>query len=137
MCSSDLLPASALPAALPAGGLTSPVGGGVSQAFIPGQHNGLDLAAASGTSVRAAAPGLVVVAAKLSYGYGWRIMLDHGSGLTTLYAHLSRLDVAPGDRVTRGQVIGAVGATGQATGPHLHFEVALEGAMVDPRRYLP
>ena len=132
-----ILPASALPAVLPGGTLTRPVGAGVSQAFIPGEHNGLDLAAASGTPIRAAASGLVVVAAKLSYGYGWRIMLDHGSGLTTLYAHLSRLDVVPGARVARGQVIGAVGATGQVTGPHLHFEIALEGAMVDPRRYLP
>jgi murein DD-endopeptidase MepM/ murein hydrolase activator NlpD len=132
-----IVPASAVPAVLPGGSLIRPVGGPISQAFIPGQHNGLDIAAASGTSVRAAAPGLVVVAAKLSYGYGWRIMLDHTRGLTTLYGHLSRLDVAPGDRVAGGQVIGAVGATGQATGPHLHFEIAVEGAMVDPQRYLP
>jgi murein DD-endopeptidase MepM/ murein hydrolase activator NlpD len=125
------------PQTLPGGPLIRPVGGWVSQGFTAGKHNGVDLASPTGTPVHAAAPGLVVVSAQLPYGYGWRIMLDHGDGTTTLYAHLSRLDVTVGQRVSRGQVIGAVGATGQATGPHLHFEVALRGTVVDPLRYLP
>jgi murein DD-endopeptidase MepM/ murein hydrolase activator NlpD len=133
----QIISPSSAPSALPGGPLIRPIVGPLTQRFTAGKHNGVDLAASTGTPIRAAAPGLVVVAARLPYGYGWRIMLDHGNGTTTLYAHLSRLDVAPGQRVTRGQVIGAVGATGQATGPHLHFEVALRGTVFDPLRYLP
>jgi murein DD-endopeptidase MepM/ murein hydrolase activator NlpD len=87
--------------------------------------------------VRAAAAGTVVIAAKLSYGYGWRIKIDHGGGYSTLYAHLSSFSVGEGDRIARGQVIGAVGRTGLATGPHLHFEILVNGQPVDPLKLLP
>jgi murein DD-endopeptidase MepM/ murein hydrolase activator NlpD len=87
--------------------------------------------------VKAAAAGTVTVAAKLSYGYGWRIIIDHGRGYTSLYAHLSAFSVAQGARVARGQVIGAVGNTGFSTGPHLHFEVGVNGQPTDPLKFLP
>jgi murein DD-endopeptidase MepM/ murein hydrolase activator NlpD len=114
-----------------------PVNGALSQHFGTNGHEGIDVAAPQGAIIRAAAAGRVTVAAKLSYGYGWRIKIDHGGGYTTLYAHLSSFAVAEGDRVGRGQVIGAVGRTGQATGPHLHFEVLLNGHPVDPLKQLP
>lgn len=126
----------AAPRVLPGGALLWPVSGVITQRFGENGHLGLDIAAATGTPVRAAAAGRVVVAAKLDYGYGWRIVIDHGD-YTTLYAHLSAINVSEGDRVGRGQVIGAVGATGKATGPHLHFEVGIDGRPVDPQRYLP
>jgi murein DD-endopeptidase MepM/ murein hydrolase activator NlpD len=100
-------------------------------------HSGVDIAAPSGTPIRAAAAGTVIVATKADTGYGWRIVVDHGGGVTTLYAHLSAFSVDPGARVARGQVIGAVGQTGLATGPHLHFEVRVNGAPNDPIQYLP
>jgi murein DD-endopeptidase MepM/ murein hydrolase activator NlpD len=102
-----------------------------------GAHPGLDIAAPVGAPVRAAAAGTVVVAAKASTGYGWRIIIDHGAGQTTLYAHLSAFSVAEGQKVSKGQVIGAVGATGLATGPHLHFEVGVRGTPSDPLKFLP
>ncbi|WP_374728280.1 M23 family metallopeptidase [Catenuloplanes atrovinosus] len=86
-------------------------------------HAGIDLAAASGTTVRAAGAGTVVTAGSNYGGYGLSVLVDHGNGFYTHYAHLSRVSVAAGDRVTAGQRIGAEGSTGNSTGPHLHFEV--------------
>ena len=98
-------------------------------------HTGIDLRASSGTAIKAAAPGEVVFAGWRG-GYGNCTIVDHGGGVATLYAHQSALQVAQGDEVKRGQVIGAAGATGNATGPHLHFEVRVNGVPVDPMPYL-
>ncbi len=98
-------------------------------------HTGIDIGAGYGSPVRAAAAGTVVVAGYIS-GYGTAIVVDHGGGLATLYGHLSRLGVHVGSRVTGGQTIGAVGNTGNSTGPHLHFEVRVNGTPVDPMKYL-
>lgn len=98
-------------------------------------HTGVDFGASAGTPIRAAADGVVVVAGERG-GYGLTVVIDHGDNLATLYAHQSGLAVGEGERVRRGQVIGAVGATGFATGPHLHFEVRVRGNPVDPVPWL-
>lgn len=98
-------------------------------------HAGIDFRGATGTPVLAAASGIVVSAGGRG-GYGNTVVVDHGGSLATLYAHQSRLAVAGGDRVQRGQVIGTVGSTGFSTGPHLHFEVRVNGTPVDPLNYL-
>lgn len=94
-------------------------------------HSGMDLKAKSGVPVRAPAAGRVALAGPL-YFSGNTIVLDHGLGLTTLYAHLSKMRVKPGDPVKKGQLIGNVGATGRVTGPHLHWALKLREARVDP-----
>ena len=99
------------------------------------RHAGLDVAAASGAPVRASAGGRVALAGDF-YFSGGSVVLDHGDGLFTMYFHLSRLDVKDGDVVAAGQRIGAVGATGRATGPHLHWAARLLGARVDPAALL-
>ena len=98
-------------------------------------HTGVDFGAPAGTPIRAAADGVVVSAGPLG-GYGNATVLDHGNSLATLYGHQSQIFVTAGQRVTRGQVIGAVGCTGFCTGPHLHFEVRVNGNPVDPMPYL-
>jgi murein DD-endopeptidase MepM/ murein hydrolase activator NlpD len=102
---------------------------------LPAMHRGVDLAAAEGTDVGAALDG-VVRAAGVRAGYGLAVEVDHGNGLSTLYAHASELLVRDGDRVTRGQPIARVGHTGRATGPHLHLEVRQAGRQLDPARAL-
>lgn len=101
-------------------------------------HAGLDLAAPSGTPIRAPADG-VVDAAGPNGGYGNYIRLQHGGDVDTAYAHLSRLaaGIVPGAPVRQGQVIGYVGSTGLSTGPHLHWEVLVGGAQVDPLSVMP
>ncbi len=94
-------------------------------------HQGVDFAAGWGTPVRAAADGRVI-GAGWSGGYGRQVRLDHGNAVLTSYAHLSSMSAVPGGMVKRGQVIGYVGASGLATGPHLHFEVIRRGQRVDP-----
>jgi murein DD-endopeptidase MepM/ murein hydrolase activator NlpD len=94
-------------------------------------HDGVDLAAPQGEPVVAAAPAVVALAEDL-YFSGGTVILDHGSGLFTFYFHLSAIDVRPGDTVAAGQRIGAVGATGRATGPHLHWGARLHRARVNP-----
>ena len=84
----------------------------------------------------AAADGIVVAVAHTSVGYGNYVMIAHGGGVITLYAHLLETDVNLGDRVTHGQRIGREGSTGLSTGPHLHFEVRVYDQVVDPMRYL-
>jgi len=98
-------------------------------------HTGLDFGAGYGTPIRAGADGTVVKAGSLG-GYGNATVIDHGRGMATLYGHQSRILVHEGQTVKRGEVIGLVGATGFATGPHLHFEVRIDGTPVDPRPYL-
>ncbi len=94
-------------------------------------HSGIDIGADYGTPIQAAADGVVLFAGWYG-GYGNAIILDHGSGLSTLYAHCSAMYVALNQHIQRGQVIGAVGATGYATGPHLHFEIRVNGVPVNP-----
>lgn len=94
-------------------------------------HKGMDLAVASGTDIYAAAAGEVELA-RYSSTYGNYIIINHGGKLKTLYAHCSKLSVSAGDRVEKGQVIAKVGSTGRSTGPHLHFEVILDGENINP-----
>lgn len=98
-------------------------------------HEGVDLGANYGDAVRAAAAGTVVEAG-WDGGYGLKIDIDHGNGYHTWYAHLSHIGVTAGTRVYKGEVIGAVGATGFATGPHLHYQLMLDGKPIDPAPYL-
>jgi murein DD-endopeptidase MepM/ murein hydrolase activator NlpD len=98
-------------------------------------HEGLDFPAAVGTPVFAAADGIVTMATQTS-DYGNLLKIDHGSGLETRYAHNSSLLVKPGERVMKGQKIALIGSTGRSTGPHLHYEIRLNGNPLDPREYL-
>jgi len=98
-------------------------------------HNGVDMRGGYGTSIKAAASGTVIFAGYMS-GYGNTIILDHGGGMTTLYAHQSSFNVSSGQSVSAADVIGYVGSTGASTGPHLHFEVRLNGSPVDPQDYI-
>lgn len=96
-------------------------------------HSGTDIAAATGTIVRAPADGVVILAADQPFTLeGHLLMLDHGQGLNSAFLHLSRIDVRPGEHVRQGQPIGAVGATGRATGPHLHWSLQWRGRKLDP-----
>ncbi len=99
------------------------------------QHNGVDLSADTGTAIYAAYNGTVVVSTYNSSA-GNYIMIDHGSGLMTVYMHCSKLLVSVGETVSKGQTIGLVGSTGNSTGPHLHFSVRLNGSYVDPKPYI-
>ncbi len=98
-------------------------------------HYGIDIAAPRGTPVHAPAEGVVTHAAWKG-DYGNMVELDHGTGYTTRFGHLSQMDVEVGDRVMKGQIIGEVGSTGRSTGPHLHYEVRFNGTPVDPIDYL-
>ena len=98
-------------------------------------HEGLDFTATVGSPIYAAASGIVSAIENTS-DYGNIVKLDHGSGVETRYAHTSRILVKAGQRVEKGQLIAEVGNTGRSTGPHLHFEVRLNGIALDPRRYL-
>lgn len=109
----------------PFGWRSNPFGGS------PEFHQGLDIAAPTGTTVTAAAAGTVIMAQWYG-GYGNYILIDHGGGYSTGYGHLSAIYVSNGQAVKRGQAIGAVGSTGASTGPHLHFEVRIDGKPVDP-----
>ncbi len=104
-------------------------------AGLRSMHEGLDFSAETGTPVVAAADG-VVLSANYHPEYGNLIEVDHGQGLTSRYAHLSRMDVTPGALVKRGGRLGAVGSTGRSTGPHLHFEVRMLGVAQNPAQFL-
>lgn len=99
-------------------------------------HTGIDLGASYGTPIKAAESGTVILAGWVS-GYGNTTVIDHGDGVSTLYGHQSKLAVHAGDQVTKGQTIGYVGSTGNSTGPHLHFEVRVNGQVQNPLNYLP
>lgn len=99
-------------------------------------HQGIDIAAWTGTPVHAPAAGKVALAGSYG-GYGLTVIIDHGYGVRTLYAHNSRLHVRVGAEVKRGDLISSVGTTGVSTGPHLHYEVHVNGVPVNPRTYLP
>lgn len=98
-------------------------------------HRGIDIGAALGSNVLAAESGTVITAG-WNNSYGYYITINHGGGLVTLYAHNSKLLVSKGDKVTKGQVIAKCGSTGNSTGPHIHFEVQLNGALQNPMNYL-
>jgi murein DD-endopeptidase MepM/ murein hydrolase activator NlpD len=142
---------SATPAATPeptgggSGALQWPIGGPVVSEFgmrvhpIFGDtrmHTGLDIDANSGDPIGAAGSGSVIFAG-WQEGYGNVVIIDHGGELSTVYAHMSALGAAVGESVNAGQTVGQVGSTGYSTGPHLHFEVRVDGTAVDPRQYLP
>jgi murein DD-endopeptidase MepM/ murein hydrolase activator NlpD len=99
-------------------------------------HQGVDFAAATGTPVRAPADGKVALTGNFFFN-GESIFLDHGQGVISMMNHLSRIDVREGQEIKRGEIIGAVGATGRATGPHLHWTLSLNNARVDPLLFLP
>ena len=132
-------PSSVTPAAAPvAGGLIWPVQGPVTSPFgmrWGSLHPGLDIGVGFGTPIHAAAAGTVLVAA-YSGGYGNLVVIDHGNGIATAYAHQEPMATSVGQRVNQGDVIGYVGSTGFSTGPHLHFEVRINGEPVDPLGYL-
>ena len=100
------------------------------------QHKGIDIAAPRGTSIFVASEGEVVRTGYDAGGYGRFIEVHHPNGMSTLYAHLSRIDVARGDRLGSGERIGLVGSTGRSTGPHLHFEVRRDQTQVNPTSVL-
>ena len=133
-----------------ADGFCSPVGSGwesrVTSEFgyrsdpFTGQasgHTGIDIAVPTGTPVRAALPGVVTTATYNAGGYGYYVKVDHGNGMVTLYAHNSKLLVKVGDAVEAGDMVSLSGSTGRSTGPHLHFEVRVNGQRVNPRSFLP
>lgn len=125
--------------------LLEPVPGRIGSGFGPRRHpilgvvrphRGIDVGAPTGTPVRAAGPGRVLRSG-VAGEYGVLVAIDHGNGAETRYAHLSRTLVGPGENVLRGQVIGEVGSTGLSTGPHLHFELRIDGDPIDPAPWLP
>ena len=99
-------------------------------------HTGMDLAVPTGTPIRAALPGTVTVS-QYNSSYGYYVMIDHGNGLSTLYGHNSQLLAQVGQTVEAGDIISLSGSTGRSTGPHLHFEVRVNGERTNPRTYLP
>ena len=135
-------PAAAAPASV--SGFIWPVYGSISEYYGAPRgagtyHAGLDIDQTYnyGGPIAAAAPGQVVLATSDGYGYGTYVIIRHDNGFETLYGHLSELYVSQGQYVAQGEAIGAVGSTGYSTGPHLHFEIRVGGATVDPLAYLP
>ena len=118
------------------GSLAWPLEGMITQRFSR-YHQGIDIHTPAGRPVVAADDGTVVLVSWLTYSYGHHVIIDHGNGVETLYAHMNDILVEVGQTVTKGQQIGTVGATGRATGPHLHFEVREGGVRRNPFSYLP
>ncbi len=112
-----------------------PVSGVITQ-YPVWYHMAFDIANPSLPGIAAAADGVVSLVRYLRYDYGEYVIIDHGNGFSTLYAHMSEIYVKVGDKVVRGQIIGKMGSTGRSTGPHVHFEVRVNGVPVDPRPYL-
>lgn len=98
-------------------------------------HDGLDISASTGTNIKASGSGTVIFSGKKN-GYGNVIIIEHGSGIKTLYAHASKLIAKKGQKIEKGEVIAKVGSTGRSTGPHLHYEMLLADVPVDPYKYL-
>jgi murein DD-endopeptidase MepM/ murein hydrolase activator NlpD len=124
------------PSFFASGAFAWPTRGYISQYFRT-YHRGLDIANAIGTPIAASDGGYVTFAGWSNIGYGYMVQIDHGNGFSTLYAHLSQWYVSPGQSVARGQIIGAMGSTGNSTGPHLHFEIRYGGVPQNPLLYLP
>ena len=119
--------------------LIAPIDGIITSRFGmrgSGRHTGLDIAGSTGTPIKAAASGTVTRVSHSNVSYGNCVMISHGNGVETLYAHCSETYVEVGQTVSQGEVIAARGSTGNSTGPHLHFEVRLNGTMVNPEYYI-
>jgi murein DD-endopeptidase MepM/ murein hydrolase activator NlpD len=117
-----------------------PLVGSVTSNFGPrdgGEHTGIDIDGDTGELVSSAADGRVVTAGYHPGGYGNVVVVDHGGGVSTLYAHLSKIMVGAGDELDQGDNLGLVGCTGSCTGDHLHFELRINGQPVDPLPFLP
>jgi murein DD-endopeptidase MepM/ murein hydrolase activator NlpD len=140
----------AIPAAVPEEDTSAPAAssgfiwpwyGGISQYFgepeLGSYHKGLDIEGYTGGTIVAAAAGRVVLVAWDDYGLGYHVIIDHGDGFQTIYAHLSDIWVSQGQYVDQGEAVGALGSTGYSTGPHLHFQINYYGTPVDPLGYLP
>ena len=108
---------------------------GASSSIRKSTHTGLDISAVTGTDIKVVADG-TVISAKYNGAYGYLVKVDHGNGVETWYAHTSKMYVKKGDTVKAGDVIAAVGSTGNSTGPHLHLEIRLNGEHLDPQDYL-
>lgn len=144
------LPEPAPPPA-PSGGYVWPARGTITMSFweeypdwilrlypgLPRNHTGLDIAAGSGTPIYSTQTGTVQLVRDYGYGYGRTIMVSHGGGVISLYAHLNGFNVSQGQVVAAGQQIGTMGSTGNSTGPHLHFEIRENGNYANPMSYLP
>lgn len=109
---------------------------GIITQYAVSYHMALDIANSFGTSILAADSGTVVYAGCINWGYGCHVIIDHGNGYQSLYAHLSRYDVEVGDSVSQGKQIGLMGSTGRSTGPHLHFEIRSQGQLLNPLNFL-
>jgi murein DD-endopeptidase MepM/ murein hydrolase activator NlpD len=118
------------------GNFVWPLGGILTQGYWTG-HRAIDIGVRIGSAVLTSDSGFVVLVANDDYGYGKHVMVNHGNGFETLYAHLSTILVSPGQTVRKGQPIGLSGSTGRSTGPHLHFEVRYYGQQLNPLNYLP
>ncbi len=124
------------PALAPDSPFAWPIVGYVTQSYSA-DHPALDIGAPYGSAVYAARAGVVVRASWADTGYGYLVWIEHGDGYATVYSHLKGAWVSAGQRVARGQLIGEVGSTGNSTGPHVHFEVRVNGVRSDPTGYLP
>lgn len=128
-----------VPSPVSSSGWVWPSGGPVTSEYGPRwgrQHQGIDIGAGTGSPIVAARAGTVSFAGTMG-GYGSMTMIDHGGGITTAYAHQSAIGVRPGQSVSAGERIGSIGCSGSCTGPHLHFEVRVNGSARNPRGYLP
>lgn len=133
------VPASPPPSSVGASGFAWPISGAITSGFGPrwgGIHSGIDIDCVTGDPIRASKSGSVV-SATYDGGYGYHIVIDHGGGFASLYAHASKLYVSGGQSVSQGDTIAACGSTGQSTGDHLHFEIRVNGTPQDPLGYLP
>jgi murein DD-endopeptidase MepM/ murein hydrolase activator NlpD len=133
-------PSTAAPVAAGLSDFTWPLMGAITSGFGArwgGAHTGIDIDGATGNPIIASRSGTVVAATFDAAGYGYHIVIDHGEGYASLYAHASELYASAGQAVTQGQTIAAVGSTGASTGDHLHFEIRANGVPQDPLRYLP
>ena len=122
--------------------LINPVSGVITSRFGSNEsirdhtHKGLDISAPNGTPIKAAASGTVTFSGNANDGYGYYVIISHGNGVTTVYAHCSKLLVSKGQKVSKGEVIAKVGSTGNSTGNHLHFEVRKNGITYNPQNYV-
>jgi len=132
-----IIPKEALPSFFAGGSgqFAWPVGGRITQRPV-WYHMAVDIANKAAPRIGAAESGVVSLVSRQRYAYGHHIIVDHGNGLQTLYAHLSQIHVSPGENVSRGQLIGKMGSSGRSTGVHLHFEVRKNGVLVNPLPYL-
>ena len=124
--------------AVGSGGFIWPAGNNYLSGFgYSSYHRGIDIATGHGATIYAADSGVVMFAGWSNWGYGYMVVLDHGNGWQTLYAHLSQWNVGCGQSVYQGNVVGLAGSTGNSTGPHLHFEMNFQGSRPNPWNYLP